>query len=254
MASGPTPMDLLTSPEAWMAFATLTALELVLGIDNIIFISILVDKLPAAQRELARRIGLLMAMVMRVGLLLVLSWIVGLVTPLITVAGHEVSGRDLILILGGLFLLWKSTTEIHHSLEGFGGQQSVGKHATFSSVIVQIMLIDLVFSLDSIITAVGMVDRIDIMIAAVMASVVLMMVFAKAIGDFVSNHPSIKMLALSFLVLVGMVLIAEGFEHHIPKGYVYFAMAFSVIVEMLNIRLRKRSSSVVTLHKQDPMA
>ena len=251
MANGPTPMDLLTSPEAWMAFATLTALELVLGIDNIIFISILVDKLPAAQRELARRIGLLMAMVMRVGLLLVLSW---MVTPLITVAGHEVSGRDLILILGGLFLLWKSTTEIHHSLEGFEGQQSVGKHATFSSVIVQIMLIDLVFSLDSIITAVGMVDRIEIMIAAVMASVVLMMVFAKAIGDFVSNHPSIKMLALSFLVLVGMVLIAEGFEHHIPKGYVYFAMAFSVIVEMLNIRLRKRSSSVVTLHKQDPMA
>ena len=254
MASGPTPMDLLTSPEAWMAFATLTALELVLGIDNIIFISILVDKLPAAQRELARRIGLLMAMVMRVGLLLVLSWIVGLVTPLITVAGHEVSGRDLILILGGLFLLWKSTTEIHHSLEGVEGQQSVGKHATFSSVIVQIMLIDLVFSLDSIITAVGMVDRIEIMIAAVMASVVLMMVFAKAIGDFVSNHPSIKMLALSFLVLVGMVLIAEGFEHHIPKGYVYFAMAFSVIVEMLNIRWRKRSNPVVTLHKQDPMA
>ena len=166
-------MDLLTSPEAWMAFATLTALELVLGIDNIIFISILVDKLPAAQRELARRIGLLMAMVMRIGLLLVLSWIVGLVAPLITLAGHEVSGRDLILILGGLFLLWKSTTEIHHSLEGFEGQKSVGKHATFSSVIVQIMLIDLVFSLDSIITAVGMVDRLEIMIAAVIVSVVL---------------------------------------------------------------------------------
>jgi predicted tellurium resistance membrane protein TerC len=205
-------MELITSPEAWIAFATLTALELVLGIDNIIFISILVDKLPIEKRELARKIGLFMAMFMRIGLLLVLSWIVGLVAPLITLAGHEVSGRDLILILGGLFLLWKSTTEIHHSLEGFEGQQSVGKHATFSSVIVQIMLIDLVFSLDSIITAVGMVDRIEIMIAAVMASVVLMMVFAKAIGDFVSNHPSIKMLALSFLVLVGMVLIAEGFE------------------------------------------
>ena len=247
-------MDLLTSPEAWMAFATLTALELVLGIDNIIFISILVDKLPPEKRELARRIGLFMAMFMRVGLLLVLSWIVGLVAPLMTVAGHEISGRDLILILGGLFLIWKSTTEIHHSLEGFEGEQSTRAGHTFMSVIVQIMLIDLVFSLDSIITAVGMVDRIEIMIAAVVVSVVLMMVFAKAIGDFVSNHPSIKMLALSFLVLVGVVLIAEGFEHHIPKGYVYFAMAFSVIVEMLNIRLRKRSSSVVTLHKQDPMA
>ena len=247
-------MDLLTSPQAWMAFATLTALELVLGIDNIIFISILVDKLPPEKREMARRIGLFMAMFMRVGLLLVLSWIVGLVAPLMTVAGHEISGRDLILILGGLFLIWKSTTEIHHSLEGFEGEQSARAGHTFMSVIVQIMLIDLVFSLDSIITAVGMVDRIEIMIAAVMVSVVLMMVFAKSIGDFVSNHPSIKMLALSFLVLVGMVLIAEGFEHHIPKGYVYFAMAFSLIVEMLNIRLRKRAKQVVSLHKQDPMA
>jgi predicted tellurium resistance membrane protein TerC len=171
-----------------------------------------------------------------------------------TVAGHEISGRDLILILGGLFLIWKSTTEIHHSLEGFEGEQSTRAGHTFMSVIVQIMLIDLVFSLDSIITAVGMVDRIEIMIAAVVVSVVLMMVFAKSIGDFVSNHPSIKMLALSFLVLVGMVLIAEGFEHHIPKGYVYFAMAFSVCVEMLNIRLRKRAKQVVSLHKQDPMA
>ena len=247
-------MELLTSPQAWMAFATLTALQLVLGIDNIIFISILVDKLPPAQRELARRIGLFMAMFMRVGLLLVLSWIVGLVAPLLTIAGHEISGRDLILILGGVFLIWKSTTEIHHSLEGFEAQQASGAQTTFVSVLVQIMLIDLVFSLDSIITAVGMVDRIEIMIAAVIVSVALMMVFAKAIGDFVSKHPSIKMLALSFLVLVGVVLVAEGFEHHIPKGYVYFAMAFSVCVEMLNIRFRKRPSQAVTLHKQNPLA
>ncbi|NBX55683.1 MAG: TerC family protein [Betaproteobacteria bacterium] len=235
-------MELLTSPQAWIAFATLTALELVLGIDNIIFISILVDKLPPAQRELARRIGLFMAMFMRVGLLLVLSWIVGLVAPLLTLAGQAISGRDLILIAGGLFLIWKSTTEIHQSLEGVEAQKSALVKTTFLSVLVQIMLIDLVFSLDSIITAVGMVDEVEIMIAAVVVSVAMMMVFAKSIGEFVSDHPSIKMLALSFLVVVGVVLIAEGFDHHIPKGYVYFAMAFSVSVEMLNIRLRKKTS------------
>ncbi len=242
-------MDLLTSPEAWMAFATLTALELVLGIDNIIFISILVDKLAAQQRETARRLGLFMAMFMRIGLLLVLSWIVGLVAPLFTLFGQTISGRDLILILGGLFLIWKSTTEIHHSLEGVEDQPSSAVRNTFFSVILQIMLIDLVFSLDSIITAVGMVDRVEIMIAAVIASVGMMMVFARAIGEFVSNHPSIKMLALSFLVVVGVVLIAEGFEHHIPKGYIYFAMAFSVVVEMLNIHFRKRNAQVVALKK-----
>jgi len=234
-------MDLITSPEAWIAFATLTALELVLGIDNIIFISILVDKLPPEKREIARRIGLFMAMFMRIGLLLVLSWIVGLVEPMLTVLGHEVSGRDAILLLGGLFLIWKSTTEIHQTLEGAEDQHASQSRNTLFSVIFQIMLIDLVFSLDSIITAVGMVDQVEIMIAAVITSVALMMVFARGIGEFVSNHPTIKMLALSFLVVVGVVLIAEGFEHHIPKGYVYFAMAFSVCVEMLNIRLRRKS-------------
>jgi predicted tellurium resistance membrane protein TerC len=235
-------MELITSPEAWIAFATLTALELVLGIDNIIFISILVDKLPPEKREIARRIGLFMAMFMRIGLLLVLSWIVGLVEPMLTVLGHEVSGRDAILLLGGLFLIWKSTTEIHQTLEGAEDGHSTSSKSTLFSVIFQIMVIDMVFSLDSIITAVGMVDQVEIMIAAVMTSVALMMVFARGIGEFVSNHPTIKMLALSFLVVVGVVLIAEGFEHHIPKGYVYFAMAFSVGVEMLNIRLRKKSS------------
>ena len=234
-------MEIITSPEAWIAFATLTALELVLGIDNIIFISILVDKLPLEKREIARRIGLFMAMFMRIGLLLVLSWIVGLVEPMFSVLGHDVSGRDAILILGGLFLLWKSTTEIHQTLEGADEQHASASRHTLFSVIFQIMLIDLVFSLDSIITAVGMVDQIEIMIAAVLTSVGLMMVFARGIGEFVSNHPTIKMLALSFLVVVGIVLIAEGFEHHIPKGYIYFAMAFSVCVEMLNIRLRKKS-------------
>ena len=236
-------MELLTSPEAWIAFATLTALELVLGIDNIIFISILVDKLPKEKRELARNIGLFMAMFMRIGLLLVLSWIVGLVEPMLTVLGQAISGRDAILILGGLFLIWKSTTEIHQSIEGAEHENASIKKVTFVSVIFQIMVIDLVFSLDSIITAVGMVDEVEIMIAAVIVSVALMMVFARAIGDFVSDHPSIKLLALSFLVVVGVVLIAEGFEHHIPKGYIYFAMAFSVCVEMLNIKFRKKRLS-----------
>jgi predicted tellurium resistance membrane protein TerC len=235
-------LELLSSPEAWIAFATLTALELVLGIDNVIFISILVDKLPADKRELARKLGLFMAMFMRIGLLLALAWIVGLVEPLFTLRGHEFSGRDLILIAGGLFLLWKSTTEIHQSLEGAEHGAGGPRQATFWSIIVQIMVIDLVFSLDSIITAVGMVDDIAVMIAAVVVSVGLMMAFASSISHFVSEHPSIKMLALSFLVVVGVVLVAEGFEHHIPKGYVYFAMAFSVGVEMLNIRYRKKAS------------
>ena len=236
-------MDLITSPQAWIAFGTLTALELVLGIDNIIFISILVDKLPPEKREIARRIGLFMAMFMRIGLLLVLSWIVGLVEPMLTVMGHEVSGRDAILLLGGLFLIWKSTTEIHETLEGKEDEQVSSSKSTLLSVLLQIILIDIVFSLDSIITAVGMVEQVEIMIAAVLTSVGLMMLFARGIGEFVSKHPTIKMLALSFLVLVGFVLIAEGFEHHIPKGYIYFAMAFSVSVEMLNIRIRKKSVS-----------
>jgi predicted tellurium resistance membrane protein TerC len=245
-------MELLTDPQAWIAFATLTALELVLGIDNIIFISILVDKLPVDKREFARRIGLFMAMFMRIGLLLLLSIIVGLVEPLFTVLGQEISGRDLILILGGLFLIWKSTGEIHQSLEGEEGHSSSAAGNTMAAVIFQIMVIDLVFSLDSIITAVGMVDEVAIMIAAVISSVGLMMLFAKSIGEFVSNHPSIKMLALTFLVVVGVVLMAEGLGHHIPKGYIYFAMAFSLGVEMLNIRFRKKAQSVVQLHQNKP--
>jgi predicted tellurium resistance membrane protein TerC len=245
-------MELLTDPQTWIAFATLTALELVLGIDNIIFISILVDKLPPEKRELARRIGLFMAMFMRIGLLLVLSVIVGLIEPLFTAFGKDISGRDLILILGGLFLIWKSTGEIHQSLEGEEAHGSNAVATTLASVILQIMVIDLVFSLDSIITAVGMVDEVAIMIAAVVASVGLMMLFAAGIGRFVSNHPSIKMLALTFLVVVGVVLMAEGLGQHIPKGYIYFAMAFSLGVEMLNIRFRKRAKTVVQLHQQQP--
>ena len=242
-------IELLSNPQAWIALATLTALELVLGIDNIIFISILVDKLPKEKRELARKIGLFMAMFMRIGLLLVLAWIVGLVTPLFTVLGQAISGRDLILILGGLFLIWKSTGEIHQSIEGEEeGAGSKAVKATFAAVILQIMVVDLVFSLDSIITAVGMVDDVRIMIVAVVASVALMMLFAGPIGRFVSDHPTIKMLALAFLVVVGVVLVAEGFGHHVPKGYVYFGMAFSLAVEMLNIHTRKKSARKVQLH------
>ncbi|MFC5521434.1 TerC family protein [Polaromonas jejuensis] len=255
-------MELLTDPQAWMAFATLTALELVLGIDNIVFISILVDKLPRAKQDLARRLGLFMAMFMRIGLLLVLSWIIGLTAPLFSILQQEISGRDLILIAGGLFLIWKSTGEIHQSLEGEEGHGSSAVKATLGAVILQIMVVDMVFSLDSIITAVGMVDRLAVMIAAVMASVGLMMLFAAAIGRFVSEHPTIKMLALSFLVVVGVVLIAEGFDHHVPKGYVYFAMAFSIAVEMLNIRVRRKAGKPVHLREayvadepaKDPLA
>ena len=241
-------IELLSNPQIWIAFATLTLLELVLGIDNIIFISILVDKLPKAQQELARKIGLFMAMFMRIGLLFILSWIVGLTEPFFTAFGKAISGRDLILILGGLFLIWKSTGEIHQSLEGEEAHVSNAVKATFGAVIVQIMIVDMVFSLDSIITAVGMVDELAVMIAAVVVSVGLMMLFASAIGRFVSSHPTIKMLALAFLVVVGVVLVAEGFGHKVPKGYVYFAMAFSLGVEMLNIWMRKRSAKPVHLH------
>ena len=243
-------IDLLSDPQVWIAFLTLTALELVLGIDNVIFISILADKLPAARRALARRIGLLLAMFMRVGLLFLLSWIVGLTEPLFSVLGEEISGRDLILIGGGLFLLWKSTKEIHQLLEGEKGEASSAIRATFSAIILQIAIIDLVFSLDSIITAVGMVDEVEVMIAAVIVSVLLMMAFAGAIGRVVSAHPTIKMLALSFLFVIGFVLIADGFDHHVPKGYVYFAMAFSVVVEILNLRMRKRAVRPVELHER----
>ena len=237
-------LDLLADPQAWIALLTLTALELVLGIDNIVFISILVEKLPAGQRPRARRVGLFMAMFLRLGLLLVLSWIIGLTQPLFTLAWprQEISGRDLILIAGGLFLLWKATGEIHQSLQAGGGDEHAApaRPATFGAVVVQIMLVDMVFSLDSIISAVGMVDELAVMMAAVVTSVAMMMAFAGAIGRFIAQHPTVKMLALSFLVMVGMVLIADGFEHHVPKGYVYFAMAFSVAVELLNLRLRRR--------------
>jgi predicted tellurium resistance membrane protein TerC len=246
-------IELLTDPQAWIALGVLTALELVLGIDNIVFISILVDKLPPERRELARRIGLFMAMFMRVGLLMLMSWLIGLTAPLFTLplVGQEISGRDLILIGGGLFLIWKSTGEIHQALEGKHeehAEQTV--QATFATVILQIMLVDMVFSLDSIITAVGMVDELAVMVAAVVISVGLMMLFAGAIGRFVSTHPTIKMLALSFLVVIGVVLIAEGFDHHVPKGYIYFAMAFSVAVEMLNLRVRRQSAKRVRLKKE----
>ena len=232
---------ILSDPAIWIAFFTLTALELVLGIDNIIFISILVDRLPPRERETARRIGLFLAMFMRVGLLLTLSWLVGLTAPIFTITGTQISGRDLILLLGGLFLVWKSTKEIHQLTEGEEGHASDKVKSAFAAIIVQIIIIDMVFSLDSIITAVGMVDEVSVMIAAVIVSVGLMMLFARAIGEFVSSHPSIKMLALSFLLVVGVLLVAEGFDHKVPKGYIYFAMAFSVAVEMLNIRMRKKT-------------
>ncbi|MBI5922111.1 MAG: TerC family protein [Betaproteobacteria bacterium] len=241
--------ELLLNPELWIAFFTLTALELILGIDNIIFIAILVDKLPRAKREIARRLGLFLAMFMRIGLLLLLSWIVGLTEPVFTLLGHGVSGRDLILIGGGLFLIWKSTGEVHQLLEGEEGEASRQVASNFAGVILQIMVIDIVFSLDSIITAVGMVSEVAVMIAAVVASVGLMMLFAGGIGRFVSDHPTIKMLALSFLVVIGVVLIADGFGHHVPKGYIYFAMAFSVGVEMLNIRMRKKHMKPVELRE-----
>ncbi len=243
-------IELLSDPQVWIAFLTLTALELVLGIDNVIFISILVDKLPKERRDLARRLGLFLAMFIRIGLLFLLSWIVGLTEPLFSLFRQEISGRDLILIGGGLFLLWKSTKEIHQLLEGEKGEASTAVRAVFSAVILQIMIIDIVFSFDSIITAVGIVDQVKVMIAAVIVSVLLMMAFAGGIGRVVSAHPTIKMLALAFLLVIGVVLIADGFDHHVPKGYVYFAMAFSVAVEMLNIRMRKRAVRPAELHER----
>ena len=243
-------MDLLTDPQIWLAFATLTALELVLGIDNIVFISILVDKLPPEQRTRARRIGLFLAMFMRLGLLSVLSWLVGLTTVLFTALDHGFTGRDLILAAGGAFLLWKSTAEIHQLMEGREGHASSGVKATFGAIIAQIIVIDLVFSLDSIITAVGMVDELAVMMAAVIASVALMMAFSGAISRFVSKHPTIKMLALGFLFVIGVVLLADGFGYHIPKAFVYGAMAFALLMEMLNIRMRKAAAKPVDLHEK----
>lgn len=240
-------MEWLSDPSIWIAFATLTVLELVLGIDNIVFISILAGKLPPEQQSRARYIGLGLALVMRVILLFSLTWVIGLTAPLFTVFGQEISGRDLVLLVGGLFLIGKSTHEIHGSLEGEEGHKSAKVYASFAGVLIQIAILDMVFSLDSVITAVGMVDRIEIMIAAVVVSILFMMAFAKPIGEFVQKHPTVKMLALSFLLLIGVTLIAEGFDQHIPKGYIYFAMAFSVLVEVLNLQLRKSKSVPVNL-------
>lgn len=242
-------MNWISDPQVWIAFLTLTVLELVLGIDNVIFVSILSGKLPEKDQPKARFIGLSLALIMRVILLFSLTWVMGLVTPLFTILSQHVSGRDIILLVGGLFLIFKSTHEIHGSLEGIEGESSRRTYPGFVGVIVQIMLLDIVFSLDSVITAIGMVDNVWIMIAAVIVSIIAMMLFAGKIGAFVQRHPTIKMLALSFLLLIGMTLIAEGLEFHIPKGYVYVAMAFSVFVELLNIRLRKKTQPVL-LHNQ----
>jgi predicted tellurium resistance membrane protein TerC len=243
-------MEWLSSPEAWVALATLTFLEIVLGIDNIIFIAILVGRLPPEQRQRARVIGLGFAMATRIMLLLALTWIMKLKATLVSVLGVDLSGRDFILIGGGLFLLAKSTLEIHHSLEGVEDTgNAAGGHATFFSTIIQIGVLDIVFSLDSVITAVGLASDVEIMIAAIMIAVAVMMVASGPISDFVDAHPTIKMLALSFLVLIGVALIGEGLEFHIPKGYIYFAMAFSVSVEMLNLRLRRRTVAPIELRK-----
>lgn len=242
-------MELLADPHMWVAFATLTMLELVLGVDNIVFIAILVDKLPPERRRFARRLGLFLAMFLRIGLLSLLSFIAGLTAVWITLFGHGYSGRDVILLAGGAFLLWKSTKEVHQLLEGDHGESSKAVPARFAAIIVQIILIDVVFSLDSIITAVGMVDELEVMIAAVVASVGLMMLASGTIARFVSAHPTIKMLALGFLFVIGVVLVADGTGHHIPKGYVYGAMAFALAIEGLNIRMRKGKTKPVDLRE-----
>jgi predicted tellurium resistance membrane protein TerC len=236
--------DWMSSPEGWIALLTLSVLEIVLGIDNIVFISILAGKLRPEERGKARRVGLGLAMFIRIALLLSITWVMGLTAPLFTVVAEEISGRDLILIVGGLFLLAKSTHEIHGKLEGEDGQASGKVAASFAAVIVQILLLDIVFSLDSVITAVGMAEDVAVMIIAVVVAVAVMMVSAGAISDFVDRHPTVKMLALSFLLLIGVSLIAEGFDQHIPKGYIYFAMGFSVFVEMINLRIRGRGKPV----------
>ena len=234
----------MTSAEGWIALLTLTVLEIVLGIDNIVFISILAGKLPPAERERARKTGLSLAMFIRIALLFSITWVMRLTNPLVTVVEQEISGRDLILIGGGLFLIAKSTFEIHEKLEGEEGHGSAKAAASFAGVIVQILLLDVVFSLDSVITAVGMAEDIAVMILAVIIAVGVMLLSAGAISDFVERHPTVKMLALSFLILIGVSLIGEGLDQHIPKGYIYFAMAFSVFVEMINLRVRAKSSPV----------
>ena len=240
-------MEWLTNPQAWIGLLTLTALEIVLGIDNVVFISILAGKLPAATQSRARRLGLAVAMVMRILLLLSISWIMGLTQPFLSIFGIAVTGRAAILIVGGLFLIAKSTREIHEKLESARDQAVLHAQPSLGAVLVQILLLDIVFSLDSVITAVGMVDQVGVMIAAVVLAVAVMMVFAGMISRFVERHPTLKMLALSFLLLIGVNLIGEGLGFHIPKGYTYFAMAFSVFVEMLNLKLRKQKVQPVKL-------
>lgn len=243
-------IEWISSPEAWIALATLTALEIVLGIDNIIFISILVGRLPPEQRDRARVLGIALAMLTRLLLLFSITWVMGLTENWFTAFGHDISGRDVILIGGGLFLLTKSTREIHDSLEFDAGEHGQSKKtASFFSILIQIAILDVVFSLDSVITAVGLVDEIPIMVIAIVTAVLVMLFASKSISEFVDNNPTIKILALSFLILVGVTLIVEGFDVHVPKGYIYFAMAFSVVVEMLNITMRKRSARTIKLHK-----
>ena len=242
-------MDWITNPELWIAFLTLCALEIVLGIDNVIFISILAGKVPRHQQDKARVVGLGLAMIMRILLLLTISWMAGLTKPWLTLFGHGLSGRDLILVVGGLFLVAKSTSEIHGKLEGDEGYGPGAAASSFVAVLVQIMLLDIVFSLDSVITAVGMVNNIPVMIGAVVISVIFMMFFSGPISRFVEAHPTIKMLALSFLLLIGVTLIADGFGQHVSKGYIYFAMGFSVFVEMLNLKLIKKSQKPVHFHQ-----
>jgi predicted tellurium resistance membrane protein TerC len=243
-------MDWITNPEIWIAFLTLVALELVLGVDNVIFISILAGKLPQEQQPKARRTGIALAVITRILLLLSLSWIIGLTEPLFSVFKFEISGRDLILLVGGLFLMGKATSEIHQKLEGQEGHASTKVRATFWSVILQVLILDVVFSLDSVITAVGMVNELGVMIAAVIVAAIGMIVSADSLSRFVEKHPTIKMLALSFLLMIGFTLIVEGLHQHIPKGYIYFAMGFSVFVEMLNLRLRTSQREPIKLHQQ----
>ena len=243
--------DWMTSAEGWIALLTLTVLEIVLGIDNIVFISILASKLREGERERARRVGLSLAMFIRIGLLLSITWVMQLTAPLLGVLGQEISGRDLILIVGGLFLIAKATHEIHGKLEGEEGHGSARVTASFAGVIVQILLLDIVFSLDSVITAVGMAEDVAVMVLAVVIAVGVMLVSSRAIGEFVERHPTVKMLALSFLLLIGVSLMADGFDQHIPKGYIYFAMGFSIFVEMINLRVRARATPV---HLRQPYA
>lgn len=240
----------LASPEAWIALGTLTALEIVLGIDNIIFISILVGRLPEKQRAFARRMGLGLAMIARLALLFSISWVMGLTEPWVTVFAYAISGRDMILVGGGLFLIAKATHEIHNSLEGVEEQGPNVVVSSIGMVLLQIAILDIVFSLDSVITAVGLVDEVSLMAIAIILAVMVMLVAAKTIGDFVDEHPTIKILALSFLILVGVTLMVEGFGVHVPKGYIYFAMAFSITVEMLNLRMRKKRAEPIKLYKK----